>query len=162
MKAESRIIEYLMSVKKIQESAVIFVRKWVTWKTRQGTLCGKIRLHIHHTRSVKWFRKTKKAKIMQHFVSWQLNTVNKVNSTLTLELHHMSSDKHFFTELDAKNTQALQPWRWRQYVSPKCWHLPMSLHSAQTQRTSSVHKSLCWQMVKCCTHKELAKGQTDK
>jgi hypothetical protein len=27
----------------------------------------------------------------------------------------------------------LQPWRWRQYVSPKRWHLLMSLHSTKTQ-----------------------------
>jgi hypothetical protein len=28
----------------------------------------------------------------------------------------------------------LQTWRWRHYVSLKCWHLPMSLHSAKTQK----------------------------
>jgi hypothetical protein len=27
----------------------------------------------------------------------------------------------------------LQPWRWRQYASPKRWLLPASQHSAQTQ-----------------------------
>jgi hypothetical protein len=25
-----------------------------------------------------------------------------------------------------------KPWRWRQYVSPKCWHLPTSLHVVTT------------------------------
>jgi hypothetical protein len=25
------------------------------------------------------------------------------------------------------------PWRWRQYVSPKRWHLPTSIHGARTE-----------------------------
>jgi hypothetical protein len=28
----------------------------------------------------------------------------------------------------------LAPWRWRQYVSPKRWHLATSLHGAKTQK----------------------------
>jgi hypothetical protein len=28
----------------------------------------------------------------------------------------------------------LQPWRWRQYVSPKRWCLPTSLHGVRTQK----------------------------
>jgi hypothetical protein len=28
----------------------------------------------------------------------------------------------------------VQPWRWRLYVSSKCWHLPMSLHGTKTQK----------------------------
>jgi hypothetical protein len=27
---------------------------------------------------------------------------------------------------------SFQPWRWRQHVSPKRWHLPMSLYGAKT------------------------------
>jgi hypothetical protein len=33
-----------------------------------------------------------------------------------------------------KHTVSLQPWRWRQYVSPKRWHLPTSLHGSKTQK----------------------------
>jgi hypothetical protein len=28
----------------------------------------------------------------------------------------------------------LKPWRWRQYVSPKCWHLRTSLHGAKIEK----------------------------
>jgi hypothetical protein len=34
----------------------------------------------------------------------------------------------------------LQPWRWGQYVSPKRWHLPTSLHGAKTQRNNIIIK----------------------
>jgi hypothetical protein len=30
----------------------------------------------------------------------------------------------------------LQPWRWRQYVSPKRWYLPTSPHDVTTQKTN--------------------------
>jgi hypothetical protein len=33
----------------------------------------------------------------------------------------------------------LQPWRWRQYVPPKRWHLPTSLHGAKTQKNNIIH-----------------------
>jgi hypothetical protein len=29
---------------------------------------------------------------------------------------------------------SLQPWRWKQYVSPKRWYLPASLHGAKPQK----------------------------
>jgi hypothetical protein len=32
----------------------------------------------------------------------------------------------------------LQPWRWRQYVSPERWHLPTSLHGVRTQKNSII------------------------
>jgi hypothetical protein len=32
----------------------------------------------------------------------------------------------------------LQPWRWRQYVSPKRWHQPKSLHGDKTQKNSII------------------------
>jgi hypothetical protein len=32
----------------------------------------------------------------------------------------------------------LQPWRWRQYVSPKCRYQPMNLHSVSTQKNNTV------------------------
>jgi hypothetical protein len=33
---------------------------------------------------------------------------------------------------------SVQPWRWRQYLSPKRWcYLPTSLHSAKTQKNLS-------------------------
>jgi hypothetical protein len=32
----------------------------------------------------------------------------------------------------------LRPWSWRQYVSPKRWHLPTSLRSAKTQRNNLI------------------------
>jgi hypothetical protein len=51
---------------------------------------------------------------------------------------------------------SLQPWRWRQYVSPKRWYLPMSLHGVINQKTSidiftavrtwSLMKLYCWFM----------------
>jgi hypothetical protein len=35
----------------------------------------------------------------------------------------------------------LQPWRWKQYVSPKRWHLPTSLRGAKTQKNNiTIHK----------------------
>jgi hypothetical protein len=40
----------------------------------------------------------------------------------------------YFLHLKAVSISALsQPRRWRQYASPKRWHLPMSLHGAKTQ-----------------------------
>jgi hypothetical protein len=30
----------------------------------------------------------------------------------------------------------LQPWRWRQYVSPKHWYVPMRLHGVTTQKSN--------------------------
>jgi hypothetical protein len=32
----------------------------------------------------------------------------------------------------------LQPWRWRQYVSPKHWHLLTSVHGAKTQKNIGI------------------------
>jgi hypothetical protein len=32
----------------------------------------------------------------------------------------------------------LQPWRWRQKVSPKLWHLPTSLHDVRTQNNNII------------------------
>jgi hypothetical protein len=35
-----------------------------------------------------------------------------------------------------------QPRTWRQYVSQKCWYLPMSLHGITTQKNNNCHENL--------------------
>jgi hypothetical protein len=54
--------------------------------------------------------------------------------TVTSQIHWAgycsgnTDDKHTFI------FRVIQPWRWRQYFSPKRWHLPTSLHGAKTQK----------------------------
>jgi len=32
----------------------------------------------------------------------------------------------------------LQPWRWRQHVSPKCWHRPRKPHGSEIEDNTNI------------------------
>jgi hypothetical protein len=44
---------------------------------------------------------------------------------------------------DFQSYNNIQPWRWRQYVSPKRWHLPMSLYGFQMDVVSYLKYTKC-------------------
>jgi hypothetical protein len=43
----------------------------------------------------------------------------------------------------------ITPWRYRSYVSPKCWRLPMSVHSAKTQKNNNIISLTYWNTASC-------------
>jgi hypothetical protein len=56
----------------------------------------------------------------EHFLkNWHFNTIQCQSFGETYYLH-------------------LQPWRWKQHVSPKRWYLPMSPHGITTQKNNVV------------------------
>jgi hypothetical protein len=51
---------------------------------------------------------------------------------------------------------SLQPWRWRKYVSLKCWHRSMKLHGARTQNVTIIFSAvktsnLTWSLLSTST-----------
>jgi hypothetical protein len=48
------------------------------------------------------------------------------------------SEKHTVSIFRAEDGLQTSAWRWIQYVYPKRWHLPTSLHGAKTQKNSAI------------------------
>jgi hypothetical protein len=68
--------------------------------------------------------------IVKPFLRQECRFIYSVAQSLPLILHN---SLHF-------PASPLQPWRWRQYISPKHWHLPTSLHGTKIQKNNIIIK----------------------